>query len=393
MGIYRNRGPGDIGNHRALAEDNDAMSENTPKKLPLSTLLGDPNTPLPGFFGQEKSDLDAFFQSVGERSGLRVKQIHRWLVQGVTEFEKMTDLPVGLREALANCYIPFTSQILLHSKATDETEKLLLEFPDKKQIETVVMREEGRATVCLSTQVGCGMGCVFCASGLEGVQRNLKTEEIQEELLQIRKLLGAGGRISHIVVMGMGEPLANLERLLPALDWASSPSGLGISARNITISTVGLPKKIIELAGHQKPYHLAVSLHAPNDQLRNRIVPTNEGTGIGEILDAAQQYQEISGRQVTYEYILLAGINDQAFHAMELAKLLSGRQSHVNLIPFNPVQGLPWQRPEEDSVTMFRETLRLRGVSATVRKRKGADIDAACGQLRREAARPLSVLK
>lgn len=368
------------------------MSEIHIKKVPLISLSGDQSSPLPGFLGQEKSDLDAFFQAVGERPSLRIKQIHRWLQQGVTDFQMMSDLPLGLRKALAAAYTPFSSQILLHSKATDETEKLLLEFPDKKQIETVMMREEGRATVCLSTQVGCGMGCVFCASGMEGVQRNLKTFEIQEELLQIRALLGTQERISHIVVMGMGEPLANLERLLPALDWASSPSGLGISARNITISTVGLPKKIIELAGHQKPYHLAVSLHAPNEGLRNQIVPTNEATGIGAILDAAQQYQKISGRQVTYEYILLAGVNDHASHAVELSKLLSGRQSHVNLIPFNPVQGLPWQRPDEESVTNFRETLRLRGVSATVRKRKGADIDAACGQLRREAARTLSGL-
>jgi 23S rRNA (adenine2503-C2)-methyltransferase len=375
-----------------LAEDSIAMSEIPIKKVPLISLSGDQSSPLPGFLGQEKSDLDAFFQAVGERPSLRIKQIHRWLQQGVTDFQMMSDLPLGLRKALAAAYTPFSSQILLHSKATDETEKLLLEFPDKKQIETVMMREEGRATVCLSTQVGCGMGCVFCASGMEGVQRNLKTFEIQEELLQIRALLGTQERISHIVVMGMGEPLANLERLLPALDWASSPSGLGISARNITISTVGLPKKIIELAGHQKPYHLAVSLHAPNEGLRNQIVPTNEATGIGAILDAAQQYQKISGRQVTYEYILLAGVNDHASHAVELSKLLSGRQSHVNLIPFNPVQGLPWQRPDEESVTNFRETLRLRGVSATVRKRKGADIDAACGQLRREAARTLSGL-
>ncbi len=390
MGIYTNSWRGDIGNHLALAQDNLAMSEITPQKTPLISLSGEPSSNLPGFFGNDSSNLDRFFQSLGERSSLRNKQIQRWFLQGVTDFYKMSDLPVGLRQALSDSYLPFSSRILLHSKATDDTEKLLLEFPDKKQIETVVMKEEGRATVCLSTQVGCGMGCVFCASGLEGIQRNLQTHEIKEELLQIRALLGVEGRISHIVVMGMGEPLANLERLLPALDWASSPSGLGISARNITISTVGLPKKIVELAEHQKPYHLAVSLHAPNDQLRNQIVPTNDGTGIGTILDAAQQYQKISGRQVTYEYILLAGVNDHASHAVELSKLLSGRQSHVNLIPFNPVKGLPWQRPSEETVSLFRETLRLRGVSATVRKRKGADIDAACGQLRREAARPLS---
>ncbi len=365
------------------------MTENNLSKMPLLPVVGMGPPSLLGFFALTEIEQDSFFQALGERSSLRVKQIHRWFIQGVTDFRLMTDIPAGLRGKLVDSFVPFSSKILLHSKATDETEKLLLEFPDKKQIETVLMREEGRATVCLSTQVGCGMGCVFCASGLEGVQRNLQTHEIKEELLQIRALLQPGERISHIVVMGMGEPLANLERLLPALDWANSASGLGISARNITISTVGLPKKIIELASYKKPYHLAVSLHAPTDLIRNQIVPINEQMGMKDVLDAAQQYQEISGRQVTYEYILIAGINDQAHHAVELARVLSGRQSHVNLIPFNQVKGLPWQRPEEDSIVLFRETLRQRGVSATVRKRKGADIDAACGQLRREAARAI----
>lgn len=341
-----------------------------------------------GYLFLSEIERDSFFEERKEKPSLRNKQIWHWLARGIGQWDGMTDLPSALRADLASHFDLFSSRIMLHSRATDLTEKLLLEFPDGKQIETVLMREENRRTICLSTQAGCGMGCVFCASGLEGLQRNLQTPEILEEILRVREVLGPSERLSHIVVMGMGEPLANLERLLPALDWACSEKGLGISARNVTISTVGLPKKIVELATHSKPYHLAISLHAPNDALRDRIVPTNKGSGLEAILDAAQEYQNLSGRQVTYEYILLAGVNDHSTHADELGRLLAKRKSHVNLIPFNPVSGLPWKRPNQESVDLFRERLWRFGVTATVRKRKGADIEAACGQLRREASRP-----
>ncbi len=344
------------------------------------------------FLSLAAEEFDSFCLARNDKPSLRSRQIWSWLARGIGNWEGMTDLSSSLRSALAAQWDLFASKIVLRSRATDLTEKLLLEFPDAKQIETVLMREENRRTICLSTQVGCGMGCVFCASGLEGMQRNLQTSELFEQILRVREILGPAERLSHIVVMGMGEPLANLERLLPVLDWACSEKGLGISARNVTISTVGLPKKIVELASHSKPYHLAVSLHAPNDALRNRIVPTNQGTGLEVILDAAQEYQKISGRQVTYEYILLAGVNDHSTHADELGRLLTGRKSHVNLIPFNPVSGLPWKRPSQESIDLFRDRLRRFGVTATVRKRKGADIDAACGQLRREAARTARVM-
>lgn len=361
--------------------------------LPLITLdpQSGPNSgessQKPGFLHLSDIELASFFEAAGEKPNLRKKQIREWLNRGVTDWAKMTDLPAKLREMLAQTWEVFSTRVALQSKSVDGTEKLLLEFADGGQIETVLMREEDRRTLCLSTQVGCGMGCVFCASGLEGLKRNLQTPEIEEEILRVRALLGPQERLSHIVVMGMGEPLANLERLLPALDWVCSPKGLGISARHVTISTVGLPKKIVELGHHPKPYHLAVSLHAPNDQIRERIVPTNKGVGIKAILEAAHTYQEISGRQVTYEYILLAGLNDHPTHAEELGRILTGKKSHVNLIPFNRVEGLPFQGPTLEGVDRFREKLRQWGVSATVRKRKGADIDAACGQLRREAAR------
>jgi 23S rRNA (adenine2503-C2)-methyltransferase len=190
-------------------------------------------------------------------------------------------------------------------------------------------------------------------------------------------------RLSHIVVMGMGEPLANLDNLLEALEVATARDGLGIGARHITISTVGLPAKIRRLADLQKQYHLAVSLHAPNDALRTQIVPTNEQVGLDAILAAADYFFAQTGRQVTYEYVLLHGVNDDVSHARELARLLTGRKAHVNVIPFNDVTGLPYRSPTPDSIAAFVAPLRQNGISIKVRKRKGAEIDAACGQLRR----------
>jgi 23S rRNA (adenine2503-C2)-methyltransferase len=229
------------------------------------------------------------------------------------------------------------------------------------------------------------MGCVFCASGIGGVVRNLRPAEILEQLLLARNRLPAGERLSHVVVMGMGEPLANLDALLEALEVATSPEGLGLGARHVTISTVGLPARMRRLAELGKQYHLAVSLHAPNDELRSRIVPTNDKVGLDAILEAADYFQAKTGRQVTYEYVLLGGVNDRAEHAAQLAGLLRGRGAHVNLIPFNDVAGLPYRRPAQEVLTDFVTILRQERVSVKVRKRNGADIDAACGQLRREA--------
>jgi 23S rRNA (adenine2503-C2)-methyltransferase len=227
------------------------------------------------------------------------------------------------------------------------------------------------------------MACVFCASGLNGVARNLTATEVFEQLLHLRNRLPVDDRLTHVVVMGMGEPLANLENLLAALETAGAKDGLDIGARHITISTVGLPAKIRRLAERKKQYHLAVSLHAPNDPLRTRIVPTNVKTGLEAILAASDYYFEQTGRQVTFEYVLLGGLNDSRAHARELRALLRGRKAHVNLIPFNEVEGLPYLRPSDENVTGFTGELRKAGISVKVRKRKGSAIDAACGQLRR----------
>lgn len=319
--------------------------------------------------------------------GYRADQVRRWVFgKRVTSFEEMHDVPRTLREALAAEFLLFTSHIVRHQVARDRTEKLLLQLVrDDEHIECVLMRETGRATVCISTQVGCAMGCVFCASGLLGVKRNLSTGEILDQILRLDRLLGPDERITNVVVMGMGEPLANLRNLLPALATLNEKGGLGLGARRITVSTVGLPEKMRELAACGIPYNLAVSLHAPNDELRTRIVPVNESTGIAEILQAAEEYFERTGRRVTYEYVLLSGINDGPAEADQLASLLHGRNAHVNVIPMNAVAPLELQGSSTPQTEAFVERLTARGINVTVRKRKGADIDAACGQLRLNA--------
>jgi 23S rRNA (adenine2503-C2)-methyltransferase len=333
---------------------------------------------------------------------MRAAQIRRQVFANrAVSFDSMTDLPKDLRPELARSFTLFSTRVERHLTAADGTHKLVLRLADDRMIECVLIQDEGRATACVSTQVGCGMGCVFCASGLNGVVRNLTVGEILEQLLRLRNLVGVRSdgsndsalrtphsalpRLTHIVVMGMGEPLANLDNLLEALEVAGDPKGLGIGARHVTISTVGLPAKIKRLAEVGRQYHLAVSLHAPNDALRARIVPTNDKTGIPAILDAADEFFRTTGRQVTYEYVVLGGLNDRADHARELARLLAGRKAHVNLIPWNDVEGLPYRRPKDGDLTNFIETLRRSGVSVKVRKRKGSEIDAACGQLRRQA--------
>jgi len=350
-------------------------------------------TTLPGVLDLSLDELKGWLAERGEKP-MRAKQIRRWLlVAGVDSFEAMSDLPLGLRRQLAESFVPLSTKIVRHLSADDDTHKLLVKMQDGHLVECVLIQDEGRRTACISTQVGCGMGCVFCASGLNGVERNLSVGEMLEQLLRLRALPqakqapapppGQPARLTHIVVMGMGEPLANLDNLIEALDIATAQEGLGIGARHITISSVGLPAKIRRLAELGKQYHLAVSLHAPNDPLRTRIVPTNDKTGLQPILEAADYFFEKTGRQVTFEYVLLGDLNDEPQHARELVRLLRGRQAHVNVIPFNDVEGLPYRRPSVESLAGFLAPLRQAGISVKVRKRKGSQIDAACGQLRR----------
>ncbi len=340
------------------------------------------SSPLPRLLDLDRPALAAWCQQLGH-APFRADQIRRWMFgKRVDTFEAMHDLPATLRADLAAHFFLFEAEVTRHQIASDRTEKLLLQLGDAEFVECVLMRETGRQTVCISTQVGCAMGCIFCASGLQGVKRNLRAGEILEQVLRLDRRLSLDERITNVVVMGLGEPLMNLGNLLPALETLSDKGGLGMGARRITISTVGLPKGIRQLAESGRPYNLAVSLHAPNDELRNHIVPVNDRIGIAAILEAADEYFEKTGRRVTYEYVLLGGVNDSPDHARQLAGLLRSRTAHVNLIPMNPVDPIDLHAPSRVAVARFVEELEAGGVNVTIRKRKGADIDAACGQLR-----------
>ncbi|CAN5734828.1 23S rRNA (adenine(2503)-C(2))-methyltransferase RlmN [soil metagenome] len=312
------------------------------------------------------------------------RQVWRWVFDRRAEgFDRMSNLPKSLRGDLQADWNIFGAEVAHHHAAPGGTDKLLLTCGDGRTVECVLMAEADRRTACISTQVGCGMGCVFCASGLKGVERNLTRGEILEQVLRLRNLLPEGGRLTNIVVMGMGESLANLDNLIPALDRICSPKGLNMSQRRVTISTVGLPEKMHKLADLDRQYHLAVSLHAPTPALRDELVPINAKVGLSAVIEAADAYFQKTGRQVTFEYVLLAGVNDRPEEARALGDLLARRKAHVNLIPYNPVSGLPFERPSAASVRQFEAIVRSRGVSVTVRKTKGQEIDAACGQLRR----------
>ena len=329
-------------------------------------------------------ELHAWMQEQGFPA-YRARQLIKWLVPGrATDFDMMTDLPDSLRQQLKQTFCLWQTEVVRCHEDEDGTEKLVLQLADRGRIECVMLREGSRRTICISTQVGCAMGCVFCASGLDGVERNLTAAEIVEQVLRLQQLLPAEERISNIVVMGMGEPLANLSQLLLALADVTSQEGLGIGTRRVTISTVGLPAAIRRLAEQERHYQLAVSLHAPTDELRNQLIPTNAKTGVSEILSAADYFFQSTGRRLTYEYVLLADINDQPEHAHALVSLLSSRKALLNVIPYNPVAGLPYKTPSKRAISQFGSILQDGGVNVQFRLRKGDSINAACGQLRRE---------
>lgn len=339
----------------------------------------------PGIFVPGQPSLAEWIAARGEPR-YRAGQVVSWIVQRrAVQFADMTDLPKSLRESLAAEWEVLTTCVARESIDADGTAKLLLGLADGQTIESVLIPEGTRRTVCMSTQVGCAMGCVFCASGIGGVVRNLRAGEMIEQLLHLQRRLPADERINHVVVMGMGEPLANLDALLEALAFATSAKeGLGIGARQITISTVGLPAKIRRLAELKRQYHLAISLHAPNNEIRQRIVPMAEKIALEEILDAADEFRATTGRQVTFEYVLLGGINDHPDHARQLSALVGRRDAMINLIPYNPVASLGYRTPTPERSRTFAEILERGGHVVKIRKRKGSSINAACGQLRRQ---------
>ncbi|MBN1854952.1 MAG: 23S rRNA (adenine(2503)-C(2))-methyltransferase RlmN [Pirellulales bacterium] len=350
---------------------------------------------MPPFF-ESLRQLGPWLADRGEPP-FRAAQIRRWLLERqADDWGSMTDLPSQLRDALADAFPLWTTRTIRRATADDGTEKLLLGLADSRSIESVLIRgskeskektdssavPKATCTFCISTQVGCGMGCRFCASGLDGLERNLTTGEIVEQILKLQQLLGGNERLAHLVLMGIGEPLANLDAILPALKWIRNI----LSARRITLSTVGLPTAMDRLARECPDYRLAISLHAPNDRLRNELVPVNAKVGgLPKILAAADRYFAASGRRLTFEYVLLGGVNDLPEHAKQLARLLAGRTAFVNVIPYNPVAGLPFQQPTAKSQKTFRRILEESNIQVRFRLRKGDQIHAACGQLRQDA--------
>jgi 23S rRNA (adenine2503-C2)-methyltransferase len=319
----------------------------------------------------------------------RVNQIRRWVFsRKVSDFNLMTDLSLEFRLRLIEKFgSVFCGRELIREVSDDLTEKLLIEWSDGERVECVLLRDDrGHRTACVSTQVGCAMRCVFCASGMNGFVRNLTRGEILEQILRLNMLLPDNERLTHIVVMGIGEPLLNLDALLGALDEATSEDGLNLSIRRVTISTVGIPAKITQLAESVKKggkgYKLAISLHAPNDKIRSSIIPQNKIHNIQEILKAADYYFKQTGRRVTFEYTLIAGVNDSIEHANELTKLLSGKTAIVNVIPLNPVKELKLKTPSKQIIEHFVNQLKSNGLQVKIRIKKGNKINAACGQLR-----------
>jgi len=320
----------------------------------------------------------------------RGRQLARWLYQHrAGTFDEMTDLPHAFRDRLAGAATLTRLRILRRADSSNDlTTKVLLGLADGATIETVLMRyDDGRRTVCVSTQVGCGMGCTFCATGMAGLTRNLSAGEIVDQALAMAQ--ETGERATHVVFMGMGEPLANYAATLRAVRLLNASFGPRIGMRHMTISTVGLVPQIRRLAQERLQLTLAISLHAPTDDLRSQLVPVNQRWPIAELLEAAREYADLTGRRVTFEYVLMAGINDRDEHAHALSRLLAGWGAHVNVIPWNPVYGLQYQRPPVEAVRRFVGLLRGRGVPATVRIDRGVDIDAACGQLQRTHAQGL----
>ncbi|MCX7804325.1 MAG: 23S rRNA (adenine(2503)-C(2))-methyltransferase RlmN [Planctomycetota bacterium] len=331
--------------------------------------------------------LEAFFERMGEPR-YRARQVMDWVyAKAARSYAEMSNLPAALRDRLARELPLYSLKPAARAGGpSDEAEKFLFETGDGDSVEAVMIRQPGRNTACLSSQVGCPIGCAFCATGLSGFARNLREWEIVEQLVHILGLTRQ--KIHNVVYMGMGEPLLNYDAVMASVRKINAPipRGLGIGARHITISTVGIVPAIERLAGEDIQVELAISLHAPDDGTRAALVPAASRYKVPEIVDAARRYFRRTGRQVTFEYVLLKDVNDSPHHARRLASLLSGFDAKVNLIPYNPVDGAPFERPGKETVERFRSILLATGVPVTVRLSKGGTIRAACGQLRRASS-------
>ena len=313
----------------------------------------------------------------------RAKQVYTWLHKGVRSYEEMTNLPKNLRDVLAEKFPICPPEVVRKQEsARDGTIKYLWRLSDGNCVETVLMRYHYGNTVCISTEVGCAMGCAFCASTLGGLVRRLEPYEMVDQVLFTQ--VDSGQPISHIVLMGIGEPLDNFENVMRFLELINSPDGMNISMRHISLSTCGLVPKIDELAKRKLQLTLSVSLHAPSDQIRNTIMPVNKAYPSEELLEACRRYYAATNRRISFEYAMIDGVNDTEEAARLLLKRLKGLPAHMNLIPLNHVEESPLKPSSRKAVLRFQQILEEGGVPATVRRTLGGDIDASCGQLRRK---------
>lgn len=329
--------------------------------------------------------LEELVVSLGEKK-FRAEQLFKWVYKrGVKDFDLMSDISKSFRETLKTSFCLIKPTIYQKQVSSDGTVKLLLELEDGDKVETVLMRYNYGNVACVSSEVGCNMGCAFCASGLLKKKRELKVSEILGQVLVLNDLLsseGKGERITHVVVMGTGEPFDNYDNVMDFIRILNHPHGLEIGARHITVSTCGIVPKIYDYAREGLQINLAISLHAPSDEIRHKIMPISRVYPLNDLMEAVKYYEKTAGRRVTFEYILLKGINDSKKDAEDLAKLIKGTLAYVNLIPYNEVNEMKYRRSESSSVKEFMDTLMKKGVNATIRKEFGSDIDAACGQLR-----------
>ena len=316
----------------------------------------------------------------------RATQLFKWVYEKKAKtFDEMTDVSKTFRDVLNAKYSLHKPTIFKKQVSSDGTIKLLVELEDGNKVETVLMRYNYGHVACVTSEVGCNMGCAFCASGLLKKKRGLEVHELVGQVLVLNDILdeeGNGERITHVVVMGTGEPFDNYDNVMDFIRILNHPHGLAIGARHITVSTCGLVDKIKEYAHEGLQINLAISLHAPNDEIRNKIMPISIKYPMEDLMDAVKYYEEIADRRVTFEYILLSGVNDSLEDAKELARLIRGTKAYVNLIPYNPIKELKYKRSSDETIHDFMNMLLSCGINATIRKEFGSDIDAACGQLR-----------
>ncbi|WP_147532037.1 23S rRNA (adenine(2503)-C(2))-methyltransferase RlmN [Bacillus marasmi] len=314
----------------------------------------------------------------------RAEQIFDWLYKKrVSSFEEMTNLSKGLRDKLGEHFVLTTLKTIIQQSSSDGTIKFLFELKDGFSIETVLMRHDYGNSVCVTTQVGCRIGCTFCASTLGGLKRNLEAGEIVAQVVKVQQALDESDeRVSSIVIMGIGEPFDNYDNMLSFLKISNSEQGLNIGARHITVSTSGIIPKIYQFADENMQINFAISLHAPNTEIRSRLMPINRAYQLSDLMKAVRYYIEKTGRRVSFEYGLFGGVNDKVEHAEELARLIKGIKCHVNLIPVNYVPERDYVRTPRNQIFEFEKTLKKHGINVTIRREHGHDIDAACGQLR-----------